>query len=156
MKKELKPLKSVALLIIHCVGNRCDRPFSTESLINTGLARFGQVSYHWYIKRDGTIDALLPENVQGIHARHYNHCSLGIVYEGGLTPKGRPDDTRTEAQKASMRALLEELTETYPEAHIMGHCELPHVAKDCPCFPASKFYADLQPENRQAKVVSLN
>ena len=66
MKKELKPLKSVDLLIIHCVGNRCDRPFSTESLINTGLARFGQVSYHWYIKRDGSIESLLPENVQGV------------------------------------------------------------------------------------------
>ena len=99
MKKELKPLKSVDLLIIHCVGNRCDRPFSTESLINTGLARFGQVSYHWYIKRDGSIESLLPENVQGVHAKHYNHCSLGIVYEGGLTPKGRADDTRTELRK---------------------------------------------------------
>ena len=88
MKKELKPLKSVDLLIIHCVGNRCDRPFSTESLINTGLARFGQVSYHWYIKRDGSIESLLPENVQGVHAKHYNHCSLGIVYEGGLNERG--------------------------------------------------------------------
>lgn len=149
MKKPLKPLKSVDLLIIHCVGNRCNRPFSTESLINTGEARFGQVSYHWYIKRDGSIDALLPEDVQGVHAKHYNHCSLGIVYEGGLDEKGRPADTRTEAQKTSMRSLLEELTEVYPKAHIYGHCELPHVAKECPCFPASKFYADLQPENRE-------
>lgn len=154
----MKPLKhdAVKLLIVHCVGNKCNRPYSTENLIATGKARFGQVSYHYYIRRDGSIEALLPENVQGIHARHFNHCSLGIVYEGGLNEKGVADDTRTEAQKASMRSLLEELTEAYPEAHIIGHCELPHVAKDCPCFPASKFYADLQPENRTAKVVSLN
>jgi len=154
----MKPLKhdAVKLLIVHCVGNKCNRPYSTENLIATGKARFGQVSYHYYIRRDGSIEALLPENVQGIHARHFNHCSLGIVYEGGLNEKGVADDTRTEAQQASMRSLLEELTEAYPEAHIIGHCELPHVAKDCPCFPASKFYADLQPENRTAKVVSLN
>lgn len=154
MKKELKPLKKVSLILIHCVGNPCNRPFSTESLIATGEARFGQVSYHYYIKRDGSIEALLPENVQGVHARHYNHCSLGIVYEGGLNERGVAEDTRTEAQKASMRSLLEELTEAYPHARIMGHCELPGVAKKCPCFLASKTYADLQPENRNAKIVN--
>ena len=144
----MKELKSVKLIVVHCVGNKCNRPYSTENLIATGKARFGQVSYHYYIRRDGSIEALLPENVQGIHARHYNHCSLGIVYEGGLNEKGIADDTRTEAQKTSMRSLLEELTEAYPEAHIIGHCELPHVAKACPCFIASKAYADLQPQNR--------
>ena len=117
-------------------GNECTSSMNdTPEIINKPVS-------------DGSIEALLPENVQGIHARHYNHCSLGIVYEGGLNEKGIADDTRTEAQKTSMRSLLEELTEAYPEAHIIGHCELPHVAKDCPCFPASKFYADLQPENR--------
>ena len=145
----MKELKSVKLIIVHCTATKCNRPFSTENLIATGQARFGQVSYHYYIRRDGSIEALLPENVQGIHARHYNHCSLGIVYEGGLNEKGVADDTRTEAQKTSMRSLLEELTEAYPEAHIIGHCELPHVAKACPCFIASKAYADLQPQNRQ-------
>ena len=146
--RELQHSK-VKLLIIHCSATRCDRPFSVKSLIATGKARFGQVSYHYYIRRDGSIEALLPENVQGVHAKHYNHCSLGVVYEGGLDEKGRCADTRTEAQKASLRSLLEELVEQYPEAHILGHCELPHVAKACPCFIASKAYADLQPDNRQ-------
>ena len=152
MKKPLKPLKGVAMLIIHCTATKCNRPFSTESLIATGEARFGQVSYHYYIRRDGSIESLLPENVQGVHARHFNHCSLGIVHEGGYDEHGKADDTRTEAQKASMRSLLEELVEVYPEAHILGHCELPHVAKDCPCFLPSKAYADLQPENRKMNV----
>jgi len=144
----MKPLKVVKYLVVHCVANRCDKPFSVESLINTGKQKWGQVSYHWYVRRNGDIIPLLAESVQGIHVKGYNWCSLGIVYEGGLDEQGHPADTRTEAQKASMRSLLEELTEAYPEAHIMGHCELPHVAKNCPCFPASKFYADLQPENR--------
>ena len=145
----MKELKSVKLIIVHCTATKCNLPFSTENLIATGEGRFGQVSYHYYIRRDGSIESLLPENVQGIHARHYNHCSLGIAYEGGLNEKGLAADTRTEAQKASLRSLLEELVEQYPEAHILGHCELPHVAKKCPCFIASKAYADLQPDNRQ-------
>jgi N-acetyl-anhydromuramyl-L-alanine amidase AmpD len=91
----------------------------------------------------------LPESVQGVHARHYNYCSLGIVYEGGLNAKGVAADTRTEAQKHSLYELLKALTAEYPDARIVGHRELPHVAKRCPCFPASIEYASLQPENRE-------
>jgi N-acetyl-anhydromuramyl-L-alanine amidase AmpD len=57
-------------------------------------------------------------------------------------------DTHTEAQRHSMYELLKDLTKEYPGARIMGHCELPHVVKKCPGFPASKYYAELQPENR--------
>jgi N-acetyl-anhydromuramyl-L-alanine amidase AmpD len=46
-----------------------------------------------------------------------------------------------------MFALLKELTAEYPDARIMGHSELPHVAKSCPCFSASTYYASLQPES---------
>lgn len=151
MNKTLYPLKSEAirLLILHCSATRCDQPFSVENLIDTGNARFGQPSYHYYIRRNGAIVPILPENVRGAHARHYNSCSLGICYEGGLDEKGRATDTRTEAQKAAMFALLKDLTAEYPNARIIGHNELPHVAKRCPCFTASTYYASLQPENRK-------
>jgi len=144
-KKELKH-SAVKLLVIHCSATRCNKPFSVDNLIATGMARFGQPSYHYYIRRNGNIVPILPENVRGAHARHYNSCSLGICYEGGLDEKGRAVDTRTEAQKASMFALLKDLTAEYPDARIIGHCELPHVAKACPCFLASTYYASLQPE----------
>ena len=170
----MKPLKheNVKLLIVHCVANKCNRPFDVENLKACGEAKYGQCSYHYYVRYDGSVIPLLPESVQGVHARHYNYCSLGIVYEGGLNARGVAEDTRTEAQKHSLYELLKELTAEYPEARIIGHCELPkqrvpielvlnwpsrdgsrqsqlpHVAKRCPCFPASKFYADLQPENR--------
>lgn len=141
----MKPLKQVSLLIVHCSATRCDRPFSVESLIATGEARFGQVSYHYYVRRNGDVVPLLPESVQGVHARHYNYCSLGICYEGGLDEMGRAVDTRTPAQKASLYQLLKNLREDYPDARIMGHRELPHVAKACPCFDASEEYKELQP-----------
>ena len=145
----MKPLKSVKLIVIHCTATKCDRPFSVENLIACGKAKYGQCSYHYYVRRNGDVIPLLPESVQGVHARHYNYCSLGIVYEGGLDEKGQPADTSTEAQKHSLYELLKELTTEYPDARIVGHCELPHVAKQCPCFPASIEYAALQPENRE-------
>lgn len=139
---------AVKLLIVHCSATRCDCPFSVKNLIATGEAKFGQVSYHYYIRLNGDVIPLLPESVQGVHARHYNYCSIGICYEGGINTSGASTDTRTEAQRHSMYELLKLLTQKYPEARIMGHCELPHVIKKCPGFTASKFYSALQPENR--------
>lgn len=144
----MKKLKSVKFLVIHCVANRCNRPFSVENLIACGKAKYGQCSYHYYVRYNGSVIPLLPENVQGVHARGYNYCSLGIVYEGGLDENGNPADTRTEAQKASLVALLRSLKEDYPAAKIVGHRELPGVHKACPCYYPSKEYADLQPQER--------
>ena len=134
---------AVKLLIIHCSATRCDRPYSVKNLIATGEAKYGQVSYHYYIRMNGDIIPLLPESARGAHARHHNHCSIGICYEGGINTRGQNDDTRTEAQKHSMYELLKELTKEYPDARIIGHRELPHVIKDCPCFTASDFYSQL-------------
>ena len=147
MTKELVPLKpdDVKLLIVHCSATRCDRDFPTERLIDTGVEKFGQPSYHWYIRRNGNLIPILPETVRGAHARGYNRCSIGICYEGGINTKGVNDDTRTPQQKASLYALLKSLHRDYPQARIIGHKELPHVAKDCPCFIPSTEYADLQP-----------
>jgi hypothetical protein len=88
MNKQLKPLKKVLLLVVHCTATKCNRPFSVENLIACGEAKYGQCSYHYYVCRDGEVIPLLPETVQGAHAKHYNYCSLGIVYEGGLNEKG--------------------------------------------------------------------
>jgi len=141
----MKPLKRVSLLIVHCVANKCNRPFSVENLIACGKAKYGQCSYHYYVRRSGDIIPLLPETVQGVHAKHYNHCSLGICYEGGYDEKGYATDTRTEKQKHALFALLKDLRYEYPDARIMGHCELPGVAKPCPCFSMAE-YTSLQPE----------
>ena len=94
---------------------------------------------------------IIPDNVQLINYEFRNtspRCYRIICYEGGIDLKGNAADTRTEAQKHAMYELLKDLTKEYPDARILGHCELPHVIKKCPGFKASEFYADLQPENR--------
>ena len=148
MYKSLKR-QDVKLLIIHCSATQVTRPFSVESLIATGTGRFGQPSYHYYIRMDGEVVPILPENIRGAHARNYNRCSLGICYEGGIDANGKKADTRTEAQKKAMLDLLKDLTVEYPEARIIGHCELPHVTKTCPNFIASAYYASLQPKSNK-------
>lgn len=136
-------MRTINLIIIHCSATRCDRPFPVTRLIECHQARFGFTGYHYYITRDGKVYQTRNEQLVGAHARHYNRHSIGVCYEGGLLPNGQKADTRTEAQKHSLWALLKDLKRDYPEATILGHCELPGVSKTCPNFLASKEYADL-------------
>ena len=104
------------------------------------------IGYHYVIRRDGTIEPGRPEWLIGTHCLNHNAHSIGVCYEGGLDIRGQPDDTRTPAQKAAMRSLLEDLHARYPRAVILGHRDL-NPGKDCPGFEnVAKEYADLQPK----------
>jgi len=136
-------MRKIDLIVVHCSATRCDRSFPVTRLIACHQARFGFTGYHYYITRDGQTYQTRHENLVGAHARHYNQHSIGVCYEGGLNEHGIPEDTRTEAQKHALWALLKSLKVDYPDAQILGHCELPHVTKSCPNFLASKEYASL-------------
>ena len=136
-------MRRIDLIVVHCSATRENRPFPVTSLIACHQARFGFTGYHYYITRDGQTYQTRNENLIGAHARHFNAHSIGVCYEGGLLSNGHPADTRTEAQKHALWALLKSLKHDYPDARILGHCELPHVAKACPCFMASREYAEL-------------
>ena len=79
----------------------------------------------------------------GAHVRGYNARSIGVCYEGGLDEHGNPADTRTEEQRKSLSVLLRRLKRDYPHALILGHRDLPSVAKVCPCFDAQREYSNL-------------
>ena len=79
------------------------------------------------------------EKVVGAHVGpKFNPHSIGICYEGGLNERGQFADTRTEAQKRSMAALIHELKNQFPKARILGHRDLPGVRKACPCYDVAK------------------
>ena len=136
-------MRTIDLIVIHCSATRENRPFPVTSLIACHQARFGFTGYHYYITRDGQVYQTRHENLPGAHARHYNQHSIGICYEGGLDAQGRPKDTRTPEQKAALWVLLRSLKVDYPDAQILGHCDLPNVRKDCPCFDVQGEYSEL-------------
>lgn len=136
-------MRKINLIIIHCSATREDRPYPVTTLIADHTKRFGHSAYHYYITRDGEVIQTRHENLIGAHAVGYNKHSIGVCYEGGLDIHGKEADTRTEAQKRSLWHLLKALKKDYPDARILGHCELPGVAKRCPCFLASKEYASI-------------
>ena len=139
--------RRIDLIVIHCSATRCDRPFPLEAVIACHRARgFATVGYHYYVTRDGTVHAGRPLYQEGAHATGYNKHSIGVCYEGGLNARGDPADTRTAAQKDTLRMLLQRLKTDYPHARIVGHRDLPYVAKACPCFDAETEYARISCE----------
>ena len=51
----------------------------------------------------------------------YNKHSVGICYIGGLDASGKPADTRTSAQRATLRELVAKLCQEYPIIEVLGH-----------------------------------
>lgn len=136
-------MRRIDLIVVHCSATPSDRPFTVEQLIRCHAQRFGFTGYHYYVTRDGRTTQTRHLQLAGAHARGHNAHSVGVCYEGGLTPAGRPADTRTDAQRKALLALLTELKTTHPQALIVGHRDLPGVAKECPCFDAQAEYAAL-------------
>ena len=139
-------MRTITLIIVHCSAVRPDQT-SSAAQIDTWHRRdnhwkFG-IGYHYVIRRDGTIEPGRPEWMIGAHCKNHNAHSIGVCYEGGLDIRGQPADTRTEAQKASLRRLLEDLHRRYPRAMIVGHHDL-NPQKSCPCIKdVVHEYADL-------------
>ena len=142
-------MRLITLIIIHCSAVRPDQT-SSAAQIDTWHRRdnhwkFG-IGYHYVVRRDGSIEPGRPEWQVGAHCLNHNAHSIGVCYEGGLDIRGQPADTRTEAQKASLRTLLEDLHKRYPRALIVGHRDL-DPTKECPGFKnVAREYADLQPK----------
>ena len=133
-------MRKISLVVIHCTASRPDQHITVEMLDQMHKARgWRGIGYHYYITRDGQLYQGRQEDEIGAHARHYNAHSIGICYEGGLDEKGRPADTRTPAQRQALIALLRSLKEDYPDAEIVGHCELEGVHKACPCFSCQEY-----------------
>lgn len=140
-------MRNIIYLIIHCSAVRPYQKSGVAEIDRWHRARGWKngCGYHYVIRRDGTIELGRPLEMVGAHCQYYNRHSIGICYEGGLDEQGRPADTRTEAQKAALRSLLEQLHADYPKAVIVGH-NVFNTMKACPCFNALAEFADLQPK----------
>ena len=139
-------MRTITLLIIHCSATPEGKDYTVQDIDRWHKARgWKGIGYHYVIYRDGSIHKGRPEEQVGAHCLNHNKHSIGICYIGGTTADNKKaKDTRTEAQKRSLRALLVELKQSYPRALIMGHNIFANKA--CPCFDAAKEYADLQPK----------
>lgn len=136
-------MRTINEIIVHCSATAEGRVFTVADIDRWHRQRgFNSVGYHYVIYLDGSVHAGRPVDKIGAHCLHHNNHSIGVCYIGGLASDGKtPKDTRTEAQRRSLRALLASLRQKFPQAVIHGHRDF--AAKACPCFDATKEYAGL-------------
>ena len=137
--------RKINLLVLHCSDTRPDQDFTIEKLMTSHRTKgYGAYpGYHLYVRRDGTLFYCRPVAERGCHVKGYNTNSIGICYEGGhsCSPDVKYEDNRTAEQMVALDEVLRILHEIYPDARIVGHCEL-NPRKACPCLnpPASVEY----------------
>ncbi len=125
-------------IIIHCSATPAGRDVTAAEIDQWHRARgFRCIGYHYVIRLDGTIEKGRREGEVGAHCLGHNGISIGICYVGGLSKTGNLHaDTRTPAQKESLRRLVRELRGRYRGVTVHGHREFANKA--CPCFDVSE------------------
>lgn len=100
-----------------------ERAWRARTDWNPGLRSIG---YHWVIDCDGTVYSGRGLDEVGAHAAGHNTGSLGVCLVG--------TDKFTPAQWAALRGLVEKARHNWPNLQVLGHRDLPNVAKSCPGF----------------------
>lgn len=122
-------------LTIHCAATPVGRNVKAATVEAWDLAKFGQKSYHWIVELAGYRHRSLADDVRGAHVAHHNTGNIGVCYVGGMdVHMVHPQDTRTDAQRESLRQLVQDYRTQYPGLIVLGHRDWPGVTKACPSF----------------------
>lgn len=133
-------------IIIHCSATPAGKDYGASDIDLWHRARgMRKIGYHYVVRLDGTIEQGRQLDEVGAHCRNHNKESVGICYIGGLGDNGRPADTRTPEQKASLAKLIWRLTllalsNGFGLVEVHGHRDY-NDHKSCPCFNAHKEYS---------------
>ena len=131
-------MRTINELISHCSATAEGQDFTAADIDRWHRAQgWSCIGYHFVIRLDGTVEPGRPIDKTGAHCSGHNANSLGICYIGGLAPDGKtPKDTRTPAQRLSLRNLITTLRHIYPGIALHGHRD--YANKACPCFDVRK------------------
>lgn len=118
-------MRTIKYIIVHCTdGHTTD---TVETLWRVFRQRgWKHAGYHYAITGDGKIHQLEEESSVANGARGYNQRGIHVAWVGGYKG-GMP----TEAQAKSLHMMIKNLRHRYPEAKVMGHCEV-NKSKQCP------------------------
>lgn len=135
--------RKITEIIVHCTATQEGKNFTVSDITRWHKQRgFSTIGYHYVIYLDGTRHLGRNVNISGAHCENHNSHSIGVCYVGGLASDGKtPKDTRTQAQKTALLALLRELRRIYPMARIYGHRDFANKA--CPSFDAKREYSTI-------------
>ncbi|NLH00770.1 MAG: N-acetylmuramoyl-L-alanine amidase [Clostridiales bacterium] len=103
----LTPRKQTTHLILH---HSATSSATTENIhaYHKSLGWAG-IAYHFLVRKNGAVYAGRPIDMMGGHTKNYNHCSIGVCFEGNFDKEYMPD-----AQLESGQELISYLLTKYP------------------------------------------
>ena len=138
-----KSTRVINEIIVHCSATPEGKDYTLDTIRQWHRQRgFSDIGYHYVIHPDGKVEEGRDVNIAGAHCSGHNSKSIGICYIGGMTADNKKaKDTRTEEQRANLKALLMAMRKLYPSAKIHGHRDF--AVKACPSFDATEEYKNI-------------
>lgn len=127
------PRRAVHTLFVHCSAS--DRPEHDDVAVmrdwHVNGNGWSDVGYHYYVKRDGTIQPARPlEKTPAAQGDGHNAGTIAICF-GGLT-KSKFTTEQFRAGAAMVRAISEAYGDRGVKIRVRGHREV--YPKECPVF----------------------
>ncbi|SOD42312.1 N-acetylmuramoyl-L-alanine amidase [Nitrosovibrio sp. Nv4] len=131
----------INLIVVHCAATPNGRRTTVEDVnswhYQRGFRRspafrarqnhsLDAIGYHFLVYINGAIATGRHLDEIGAHAAGFNQKSVGVCMAG--------TDSFTLAQWDALRGNVQLLMDRYPQARVVGHRDLPKVAKSCPGF----------------------
>lgn len=136
-------MRTITEIIVHSTATPSGMKATAKDIDKWHRLRgYDCIGYHFVVLHDGTIQAGRAVATIGAHCKGHNENTIGVAYVGGLNSSKQSADTRTQAQKTSLTALIKALISQYPTIKkISGHRDYCNTA--CPSFDAKNEYKHL-------------
>jgi N-acetylmuramoyl-L-alanine amidase len=146
-------MNRIDFICVHCSATPSTMNWGADDIRRLHRSKgWRDIGYHYVIKRDGVLEKGRSDNIPGAHEPRINKRSLSICMIGGSpatnTPeyrKGLGEDNYTDAQWTALRSIVTKLHTKYPDAEVLGHRDVPGVAKACPSFDVKAWWAANKP-----------
>ena len=128
-------------IVVHCAATKPSMDTSAADIDRWHRERgWLKIGYHFVVRRNGEIEEGRHIEEVGAHASGYNSGSVSVCLIGGLSEDGKSSENNfTEEQWKSFGAVIDTLTNRYPNAKVIGHNDI--SKKDCPTFNVGEWYA---------------
>lgn len=145
---KFKDMTRIDFIAIHCSATPAGSDIGAADIKRWHREKgWRDIGYHYVIRLDGTVEKGRADNVPGAHEPRINRNSLSVCLVGGSPKvgsvahkKGLGENTYTPQQWASLEKLVRQLKTKHPAAEVIGHRDVPGVAKACPSFNVRRWW----------------
>lgn len=139
-------MSQVTHIVLHYSATYADESVTAADIDKMHKGRgWRGIGYHWFIRRDGTVEQGRPESQVGAHVGGQNSGKIGVCCAGGLereTGSNVGVDNRTPKQIEAQVKLIREILKRHPGARVVGHRDL--APTQCPGFDVQSWWAKVQ------------